>query len=105
MRDVGSTKCRSVAVDVSPLLESLKSEDLSVGTWLNVVGYIRPLQHESQSQSQRSSRRNSARGGPLCVVDAVMIFSAGSIEISEYECILSDLLVLEQRVAKSQASA
>lgn len=109
-------KCNSVSVDVNSILGSLKSDDLCVGAWLNVVGYVKHQNHQVQNQNQNQfqnehrRQRKVQRGkvssntdmkhdsnhqiSSVCV-DAIMVFSAGPIEISEYERVISDLLAFE----------
>ncbi|KAF1354676.1 CST complex subunit Ten1 [Delphinella strobiligena] len=64
-----------VIVDVNPLLDTVKFHDLEVGAWTNVIGYISP-------QSQTGARI-------LPCVQAVMIWSAGIINLDEYESALA----------------
>ena len=88
-----TTKCHSVSVDVNSILGSLNSDDLCVGAWLNVVGYTRPRLPGYHQHGQRWRDLVSDNADSVCV-DAIMVFSAGSIEIFEYERILKNLLVL-----------
>ncbi|OAX80266.1 hypothetical protein ACJ72_05408 [Emergomyces africanus] len=56
----------SISVDVNLLLESLKATDLQVGSWLNVLGYIRerlspePLPSASHKAAHPSNRNSSS---------------------------------------------
>lgn len=54
-------------VDVVHVLERMKSSDLEVGSWINVIGYV-------------ERRRESG-----VFVQAVTIWSAGNINLSAYE--------------------
>lgn len=64
-----------VLVDVNPILDMVKFQDLEIGAWINVVGYISP-----------PSRTESSA---LPCVQAIMIWSAGIINMDEYESALA----------------
>ncbi|PGH14034.1 hypothetical protein AJ79_03303 [Helicocarpus griseus UAMH5409] len=95
----------SISVDVNLLLGSLKSTDLQVGAWLNVLGYVREQfrsgmlvsTHTSSSGFSSSSTCGVAR--PL-YIEAVMIFSADSVHIGEYERVLQDWEDADRRVKR-----
>lgn len=74
----------SVSVDIDAVLETVTSEELRVGAWVNVVGYVR------RSTEQRGS----------IYVEAVMLFPAGPIVLGEYERILHDSLEVERWVQR-----
>ncbi|KAF7716287.1 Uncharacterized protein PECH_005044 [Penicillium ucsense] len=104
---------QSVSVDVNAVLQDLSSEELRVGAWLNVIGYIR--ESASPTLSFTSSQLNSSqphdapevasvpmRVAPRPVhVDAVMVFSAGAIALGEYERILRNAQDVERRMRVS----
>ncbi|TPX10772.1 uncharacterized protein E0L32_008341 [Thyridium curvatum] len=69
-------------VDVNLLLESLKSEQTQVGAWVNVIGYIK------MPPSARPTK--PARERPTVHVQAVLLWSAGPIDIKQYETCLSN---------------
>jgi hypothetical protein len=73
-----------VSVDIDAVLETVTSEELRVGAWVNVVGYVR------RSTEQRGS----------IYVEAVMLFPAGPIVLGEYERILHDSLEVERWVQR-----
>lgn len=57
-------------MDINPLLETITSEELRVGAWVNVLGYVRkPVQSTSKED----------------YVEAVMVFPAGPVSLGEYE--------------------
>jgi len=59
-----------IAVDINPLLEAITSEELRVGAWVNVLGYVRkPVQGTGKEE----------------YVEAVMVFPAGPVSLGEYE--------------------
>lgn len=74
-----------VAVDVRLILEMLKSEELRVGAWLNVIGYVR----RSTSRQDGGKKASIDTKVPEAVdVQAVMLWNAGAIKLGEYEAIL-----------------
>ncbi|KAJ5677639.1 uncharacterized protein N7477_003272 [Penicillium maclennaniae] len=93
-----------VSVDINAVLEDLTSEELRVGSWLNVLGYVRdttpqPASSSSQEGSQQSNETPPARLPPRPVsIEAVMVFPAGAIALGEYERILRNAQDVERRV-------
>lgn len=68
----------SALVDVRLLLETLKGEQTRVGEWVNVLGYVDPEPAEGA--------RRVDRGGTMKVsVQALMLWSAGPLDIKRYE--------------------
>ncbi|KAJ5218946.1 uncharacterized protein N7498_001045 [Penicillium cinerascens] len=93
-----------VFVDVNAVLEDLTSEELRVGSWLNVLGYVRDTtppdaSFSSQQGSQQSNEALPVKVSPRPVyVEAVMVFSAGAIALGEYERILRNAQDVERRI-------
>lgn len=92
-----------VSVDINAVLEDLTSEELRVGSWLNVLGYVRdttpPATSFSSQQSSQSNEALSAKVAPRPVyIEAVMVFSAGAIALGEYERILRNAQDVERRI-------
>lgn len=98
-----------VSVDVNAILEDLTAEVLRVGSWVNVLGYVRDT--ASQALSFSSSQLDSELPDePLntmgtakvpsrpVYVDAVMVFPAGAIALGEYERILRNSRDVERRL-------
>ncbi|KAJ5818691.1 hypothetical protein N7474_004282 [Penicillium riverlandense] len=90
----------TVPVDINNVLESITAEDLRVGTWLNILGYIReestpPASFTSSQEDVCVPRKVPSR--PV-YVEAVMVFSAGAIALGEYERILRNAEDVELRV-------
>lgn len=105
----------TVSVDINAVLESLTAEDLRVGTWLNVLGYIRDSScppdasfSSSEHDSQLSNTECSTVTAPIkvpprpVIVEAVMVFPAGAIALGEYERILRNVNAVESRIHYSQ---
>jgi len=65
------------AVDVKLLLEKLSHENLRVGEWLNVIGYI--------------TGRTRAKGVAVVGVQAVMVWSTGPMDVGRYEATFEGL--------------
>ena len=84
-------------VDVNLLLENLKREDLVVGAWVNVVGYVEEVINKRENAKHMNG--NMGQGGisrvDLLKVQAIMLWSAGGINIGEYERALTERLELE----------
>jgi hypothetical protein len=70
----------SASVNVAYVLDGLNFELTQVGAWVNVVGYVRNSADERSHPGQMS-----------CLVDAVVIWSAGAIKLDEYEAAVRDL--------------
>lgn len=92
-----------ISVDINAVLEDLTPEELRVGSWLNVLGYVRDTtpaaSFSSQHASQQSNDAAPARISPRSVyIEAVMVFSAGAIALGEYERILRNAQDVERRI-------
>lgn len=98
----------TVSVDINAVLGNLRWEDLRVGSWLNVLGYIRESapQTPSFSSSQQSSQQSSEQPARVprrpVYVEAMMVFPAGAIALGEYERILRTAQDIESRMASQQ---
>ncbi len=77
-------------VNIEHVLESVKSEDLQVGAWVNVVGYVQRAPR-SRSRSRRPAGTAAGIGGAGSgirrgsKVQAVMLWSAGAVKLDAYE--------------------
>jgi hypothetical protein len=96
----------SVSVDINAVLEDLTAEELRVGTWLNVLGYVRESQPPSSSFSStpESKQSGDTTTGPVTVpsrpvhVEALVVFPAGAIALGEYERILRNSQDVERMI-------
>lgn len=83
-------------VDVNLLLENLKREDIVVGAWVNIVGYVEEIIKKREKAKDLDG--NMGQGGisrvDLVKVQAIMLWSAGDIKIGEYERALTERLEL-----------
>ena len=83
-------------VDVNLLLENLKREDIAVGAWVNIVGYV----GETINKKEKAKNLNGNTGQEgisrvaVVKVQAIMLWSAGAIEVGEYERALTQRLGL-----------
>ncbi|RLL93950.1 hypothetical protein CFD26_102166 [Aspergillus turcosus] len=92
------TERASVAVDVNAVLESVTAEELRVGAWVNVVGYVRSWGSDSDGDDHDALRK--LRMSSPVYVEAVMVFSAGVVELGEYERVLREALEVERRISR-----
>ncbi|OJJ36654.1 hypothetical protein ASPWEDRAFT_50104 [Aspergillus wentii DTO 134E9] len=72
----------TVSVDINALLETVTWEELRVGAWINVLGYVRRVQS--------------------LYVEAIMVFPAGAIALGEYERVLQDTQEVDRRVRRPE---
>ncbi|KAI3000345.1 hypothetical protein CBS147345_8878 [Aspergillus niger] len=86
----------SVAVDINAVLETVTSEELSVGAWVNVLGYVRRNRRSDDDDSALSQ----SNPNPV-YVEAVMLFPAGAVALGEYERILQEALGVERRMRRT----
>lgn len=76
----------TVFAGIGNVLESVKSELLQVGAWVNIVGYVKPHTQVSATLSRRRrSSSSSSRILSIPTVEVLMIWSAGAIELSGYQ--------------------
>lgn len=61
----------TVQIDISQLLDTIQHQDLQLGAWLNVIGYITSSTSRSRSKIQ-----------------AILVWSAGAINLQQYETAL-----------------
>ncbi|KAK5120643.1 hypothetical protein LTR85_006001 [Meristemomyces frigidus] len=82
----------TAVVSMQNVLESMKHELLEVGSWLNVMGYIRMAPGNadtSEDGAAKRSRRKTQQN--FTFVDATMIWSAGAVRVEKYNDALTDL--------------
>ncbi|KAI6791025.1 hypothetical protein KC332_g17752 [Hortaea werneckii] len=82
----------TAVVSVGNLLESLNHELIAVGSWINVIGYLRPLPESLvHSAGEKSSRGTKRHSQPVVFVESSMIWSAGSVRTEKYDAALTEL--------------
>jgi hypothetical protein len=104
-QSLSSSNRRKVEVDINLLLAGLKYTDVQVGAWLNVLGYVRhrsalETETELEKTGDRPRRRDARQSVPAIYIDAVMMLSAGSIRVGEYERVLTDAQEAERRIRR-----
>lgn len=78
-----STSYKStVFAGIHNVLESVESDLLQVGAWVNIVGYVRA---PTQITASSSRRRKSSKMISIPAVEVLMIWSAGAIELTGYQ--------------------
>lgn len=82
-------------VDVTLLLSTLTVTDTQVGEWVNVVGYVAAGENSSAGDG-RGARGRDEDGKVFVRMQAIMLWSAGSVRIGEYERVLTE----RQRIEK-----
>ena len=66
-------------VDIQLLLETLKRDDIQIGEWVNIIGYV-------QEDAKEEGRESAAEKGFVQIkVQAIILWSAGRINLREYE--------------------
>ena len=94
------------SVDVNLLLETIKRQDLEVGAWVNVIGYLGDVSVKEGGGGRRRWRRRMGKSkvrveddgesdeeGREVVevqVQAMMLWNAGGIKLAEYEKAVED---------------
>ncbi|KAH9878289.1 hypothetical protein J1614_003506 [Plenodomus biglobosus] len=61
-----SSETKVVNVDIEHVLEKVKHNDVDVGTWINVLGYVKPRQEEG------------------VFVQAIAVWNAGNVNSNAY---------------------
>lgn len=106
----------TVSVDVNAILEDLTGEVLRVGSWVNVLGYVRDSTSPALSFSSSQLDSEQFCGSPNATmpatvpsrpvhIDAVMVFPAGAIALGEYERILRNSQDVERRLYPGNGTA
>ncbi len=83
-------------MNVNLLLSTLKPTDTQVGEWVNVIGYVAvPLVHHSKAE-----RKTTAEAAKRVTVflQAIMLWSAGSIKLGDYERVLDECKEVGRRL-------
>ncbi|KAL3463809.1 CST complex subunit Ten1 [Aspergillus heterothallicus] len=94
----------SIVVDINAILESVTWEQLCVGAWVTVLGYVRrrtpgaaaTAAAWAHGEARESSSTFTSSPFDSVSVDAVVVLPAGAVELGEYERILYDSQELER---------
>ncbi|KAK0613397.1 CST complex subunit Ten1 [Immersiella caudata] len=79
----GPSVCALVSVDL--VLERLGSQQTRIGEWVNVIGYI------SSIHSSTDHRKPQENGDPMVQVQALIVWSAGTLDVQQYETSVDNL--------------
>ncbi|KAI9778457.1 MAG: hypothetical protein M1839_008103 [Geoglossum umbratile] len=84
-------------VDIHLPLSTLKPTDTQFGEWVNVIGYV--TEGSPPPGSSGGDKRNAPKGKERMAasVQAIILWSAGTIDVGEYERVLEDRLEAEKR--------
>lgn len=85
-------------MDINAVLGSVGNEELRVGAWVNVVGYVRDA--KDLDLIRESDLVNGTGPGRSVYVEAVMLFPAGPVALGEYERILREALNVDRRLGR-----
>ena len=73
-------------VNLTPVLEGMSRDEVEVGSWVNVIGTIdTPADGISAANRVSRPRRHEQSNVNVVYINAVMLWSAGSINLSNYE--------------------
>lgn len=75
----------SASVDVHLVLEKLGSEQTRIGEWVNVIGYV-------SSIANAPSRGGSNAKASTVHIQALLLWSAGPVDIQQYQLSVQELL-------------
>ncbi|KAF8862445.1 hypothetical protein BDZ45DRAFT_671185 [Acephala macrosclerotiorum] len=64
-------------VDVNLLVTTMKSHETQIGEWVNVMGYVAPLQSKSKIQADQER--------PTVNIQAIVLWSSASFNLQAYE--------------------
>ena len=73
----------TAVVDINLLSETMKRTDTQVGEWVNVIGYVQV--EEDGRRGARKKKVQREEQGQTVKVQAVVLWSAGSVKLAEYE--------------------
>jgi hypothetical protein len=85
-----STKPAKTTVDINLLLESIKSTDIEIGAWINVLGYVTWSTHANKTRVASVEKKSGKALLRRSLVKPLLIHSAGSIDVGKYEKVVAD---------------
>ena len=71
-------------VDVTLVLRTLKSDQVRVGEWVNVIGYVTAVSPLSARKSSRENEVLQTRVLTQVLIRALLIWSAGPLDTQRY---------------------
>lgn len=72
----------TVFARIDNVLESVNSELLQVGAWVNIIGYVGPC---TLIPTTSSKRKNTNKMLSIPTVEVLMIWSAGTVKLTDYQ--------------------
>ncbi len=83
---VTNSTAPTAVVNIENILENINHELLQVGSWVNIMGYVRtsPADAARRSKSSRDVPKPK-EASQSTVVEATMIWSAGAIKLDKYK--------------------
>ena len=86
----------TAVVSIENILENINHELLQVGSWLNIMGYVRtsPVDAARWSKSSKDVVKLKEASHPT-MVEATMIWSAGAIKLDKYKSATKDYQKLD----------
>ncbi|KAI9711363.1 MAG: hypothetical protein M1812_007212 [Candelaria pacifica] len=81
-------------VNIDLVLSNIKATDTQIGEWVNIIGYITAPTPGRKNASLNRSIKDSNRVN----VQAIALWSAGSIKLGNYERILEERKEVERRL-------
>ncbi|KAL9637672.1 MAG: hypothetical protein Q9164_002061 [Protoblastenia rupestris] len=77
-------------VDLNLLLENINREDMEIGAWVNVVGYLGDVATDTEESNHRRKRVrdeefSKGRRTLRVEVQAVLLWNAGGVKLTDYE--------------------
>lgn len=80
-----SSEHPTAVVNIVNILENLNHELLQVGSWVNLMGYVRATPKSAKHDSKSSKDGDDSRSSSRAVhVEATMMWSAGAIKLDKY---------------------
>ncbi|KAI9805755.1 MAG: hypothetical protein M1833_005248 [Piccolia ochrophora] len=81
-------------VNLDLVLETVGRTATQIGEWVNVMGYV---QKSSDPPSVSKVLKRSKAGEKIVAVQAIMLWSAGAVQLDDYERTLRQRRKVEQR--------
>lgn len=76
------SKDLTIFAGIDNVLESVNHELLQIGSWVNIVGYVRP---QTQVAVPSKKRRKSNKTVSIPTVEVYLLWSAGAIKLIDYQ--------------------
>ncbi|KAI9763152.1 MAG: hypothetical protein M1835_007914 [Candelina submexicana] len=81
-------------VNIDLILSSIKSTDTQIGEWVNIIGYITaPIPPQTHATSNQNIKASNGVN-----VQALVLWSAGAVNLGNYERILEERKEVERRL-------